>query len=105
MGQVTSGQPTRQPGDVVEQMLDARDKARDRRDDADRAHDLAAHLLVQAVLGDFEVPEDWKDRYRVTEKALADAREAFQAARVAWYHSMGKHASKNLALCCEPEAG
>lgn len=95
--------PARQPAEVIDRARAALDVAREARDDAAYRHDAAAHALAYAVLRDFTPDEEWKEQYRATRHALDEASKAHHAARVAWYHAMGKHASNNLALCCQPQ--
>lgn len=93
--------PERQSGDVIGAARDAVDVARDARGAAQSEYDSWGHVLAGYALRQTPVPADYAEIYAAREKARDEAREALQAARVAWYHSMGKHAHGfNPELCC-----
>lgn len=98
-----AGTPVRQSDDVIERLDLARHEARAAVDVAQHAYDRAAHLLAGSVRDGYDVPEDWREQYRSAERALDSARATWDAARVEWYHARGKHAHRDLTLCCQPD--
>jgi len=94
---------TRQPDEVIEQLREDRDSARQARDDARRDYDSAAHSIAYSALKGYDLTDQARERYEAAEQAVAATEVAFHRARVEWYHSMGKHASHNLTACCKPE--
>lgn len=93
--------PERQPEDVIEAARDAVDAARGDRDDAQSQYDSWGHVLARYALDGHAVLDEFREIYKSREAARDEAREVLQAARVAWYHSMGKHAHGfNPDLCC-----
>ena len=93
---------TKQPEEVREQLHAAREGAHERFTSARDAHDSLCGSIAFAAVRGYEITDADKARYRESEAAVANARADWQAARVAWYHACGKHASRDLRNCCEP---
>lgn len=103
MTDATAKPLTRQPPEVIDRVLNAREAAKEARDEAQYEHDRAAHRIAYAALRGVPIADEWRADYWTTERTLDEARAAWQAARVTWYHAMGEHAHTDPRYCCQPE--